>query len=336
MKWILVVTILACMMSCKSDNTDKSTSNVQTELAPLQGLKELDDGIAKNPENANLYFQRAKLYYDNEGFQEAKDDVEQAISLDSSKVEYFHLLADCYFDNFKSMNALGTMIKSVRLFPESVKSKLKLSEYYFILKKYEQSIQTAGSIISEDPQNAEAYFMMGMNFRESGDEDKAINSFQLATENDPELTDAWLILGSIFEKRKNPLAVKYYDGALAVDPDNITALHAKAYYLQNNEEIPQALELYQKIMLLDRNYTDAPLNVGILYLELDSVDKAYQHFNILTNNVPENPLGYFYRGITNEMKGNLENAKGDYESALRINPEYTKAREALNSLQAKK
>lgn len=328
---IFILIFCLALIGCKQDPpTAESKKPAESNL--LEGLDEANNLVKENPNDAHAYFHRANVFYDHDGFQEAEDDVKKAIELDSNKVEYYHLLADLHLDNFKSMNALGTMIKTVKKFPNSTQSKLKLSEFYFILKKYEQSIQTAGSILEEDPQNAEAYFMIGMNFRESGDTSKSINSFQAAIENDPELVDAWLILGSMHESKNDKLALSYYDGALAVQPDNLIALHSKAYFLQNNGEISKALEIYKQIMLKDRNYTDAPLNAGILYLELDSFKMAYDHFNILTNNVPESPFGYFYRGVANEALGNPENAKEDYETALRLKPDYAKAQNALDNI----
>ena len=49
-----------------------------------------------------------------------------------------------------------------------------------------------------------------------------------------------------------------------VNPNNIAAWHSKAFYLQNNGKVKEAIELYKKINHLDRHYLDAYLNAGIL------------------------------------------------------------------------
>ena len=71
---------------------------------------------------------------------------------------------------------------------------------------------------------------------------------------------------------------------------------------------------------------------GILYLELDSIEKAYEHFDILIKIEPQNHLGYYYRGITNMFSGKTELAKRDLEQALVFNAGFEKAKIALEEL----
>ncbi len=322
---LLIYTFI--FVGCGSDKTG------QTAKSEIPTIAKLDEIISGAPDDHSAYYDRAKVYYENEGYQEAIDDLNKAISLDSSIIEYHHLLADSYLDYFQSKNAIETLEKATQLFPDHIHTQLKLSEFYLILKQYEPSIQTAGNILLRDGQNGEAYFMMGLNFRAMKDSVKAISSLQAAVEHDPEIMDAWLLLGEMHEVKNDPLALDFYNGALTVNPNDVNALHAKAFYLQNHDGIEEALTIYKKIMMLDRNNMNAPLNTGILYLEKDSPELAYEHFNILCENVPENPLGYFYRGLSQEALGKIEAAKADYETALRFNPDYEKARNALANLE---
>ena len=57
--------------------------------------------------------------------------------------------------------------------------------------------------------------------------------------------------------QKNPLAIQYFDNAIRVDPDNVAAWHAKAYYLQNNDKINEALQIYKQIHTMDPQYPEA-------------------------------------------------------------------------------
>jgi len=310
---------------------DKPT--IKNSTSKIPSIAQLDQVILENPNDATAYYDRAKIYYENEGYQEAIDDLQKALRIDTSKIEYHHLLADSYLDYFQSKNAVATLNHAIRKFPESVTTQLKLSEFYLILKQYENSISSAGQILAKDGQNGEAYFMMGLNYRAMKDTLKAINSFQAAVENDPEIIDAWLILGNLYEEKNDPLALEFYNGALIAKPDDVNAMHSKAFYLQNHGGIAEALSLYKKIMLLDRNNMNAPLNAGILYMEQDSIEAAYEHFNILCNNIPENAVGYYYRGLSQERAGKTKLAKADFETALRFNPEYEKALQALNNLE---
>ncbi len=319
------------LFACANENSKPNVQRHNQNQIPE--IENLDNLIGEDPENSKLYFDRATVYYNNEGYQEAIDDLAKAIELDSSQVNYYHLLADSYLDNFKSKEAIKILKLCIVRFPSDVLTQLKLSEYYLILKQYERSLQTAATLLDKVPNNAEAYFMMAMNFRAMQDTVRAKNSFQAAIENDPELIDAWLILGDMYSAEGNPLALDYYKGALTADPDNILAKHSKAYYLQNNGNIEEAQKLYDEITLTDRNYVQAPLNSGILYLEEQNFEKAYEKFNIVVGNAPQNSLGYYYRGVCNESLNKIEAAIEDYQNSINLDPTDLRVREALDKAQ---
>jgi tetratricopeptide (TPR) repeat protein len=149
------------------------------------------------------------------------------------------------------------------------------------------------------------------------------------------LTDAWIILGELYEAKKDPMALKYYESAILSNPASMQALHAKAYYLQNHGDIPGALTIYRNIIITDKSYEDAYLNAGLLYLEVDSLDKAFEQFDLLAGVAPTNPMGFYMRGIANEKKGKLKDALRDYESALNLNRNDEKVVKAIEDLKRK-
>jgi tetratricopeptide (TPR) repeat protein len=307
----------------------KTTKNTSTgDLL----IDQLTQKLQNAPEDIDLLYQRANVYYEKDEFEASIQDLEKAMSIDSLKPEIYHLLSDNYMDYFRSREALDAMEKVVRLFPERIPSLLKLSETQMILHQYENSVFTINEILRLSPQNNEAYFMLGMNFRAMGDTDRAINSFQTAVENDPEMIDAWLILGELHEKKGSKDAIKFFDNAVNVAPDNPEALHSKAFYLQNHNDIPGALEIYRDLIIKNPNYTDAYLNSGILYMAIDSLDRAFEQMNLLAGVQPENPLAYYYRGIIHDAYGNYEAASIDLQNSLNINPEFEEAQAMLKTV----
>ena len=330
----LIFLFLISMLILTSCGEDKAKPNVERHNQNvIPEIESLDNLIAEEPDNAKLFYDRAQVYYNNEGYQEAIDDLAKAIELDSSQVDYYHLLADSYLDNFKSREAVKILKLCMVRFPNNTHTQLKLSEYYLILKQYENSIQLAGGLLEREPTNAEGYFMMGMNYRAMEDTARAINSFQAAIENDAELIDGWLILGDLYSAGNNPRALDYYNGALTADPGNILAKHSKAYYLQNNGDIPQAHKLYEEITLADRSYAQAPLNSGILYLAENNFEKAREQFNIVVGNSPQNALGHYYRGLSNQGLNLIDAAIEDFQNSINLDPTDLRVREALEKAQ---
>lgn len=305
----------------------------QEEAPPMitgnPAIDGLTQEIRKDPENASLYAQRGQAFLENQGYDEAIIDFTFAIQFDSTNIGYYHILADTYLGYFKSRKALGVMKEAASKFPEDLPTLIKLSEYQLILKKHEESMKTIDQVLKKDPQNAMAYFMFGMNFKDQGDTVRAINSFQKAVEFDADIVDAWLNLGQLYAGIGDPLAARYFDNALRIAPQDITALHAKADYLSSQNDLEGAVAAYREIVGVDPSYREAYFNSGLIYLDMDSIEAANKNFDLSVKVSPTYIRGYYYRGLSYEMLGNKEAAKNDYEQALRMAPNYEKAKEGL-------
>jgi tetratricopeptide (TPR) repeat protein len=335
LKNTLFLGLLLAFFACKNTPDTPSVSFAKTGNRSIDSLTDL---IFKDSKNANLYFQRAQLFNENGavgGFDFAIKDMEYALTLDSTNVGYHHFLSDVYLDAKQSRLAVATMERAATLAGDSIPTLQKLAEMYFITKQYAYAGNTVEKIMKRDPQNSEGYFMFGMIFKEMGDEGKAINSFQKAADLNASNKDAFIELGQLFTKRNSPLAVRYFDNALVIDSLDINAHMGKAYYFQQQKKIPEAIELYRKIVTIDPHYSNALFNLGVLYLDQNDLDKAYQHFDLIIKQSVTFYRAYYYRGFIEEKRGNKDAAIADYKQALEFKSDYDKAIEGLKRLGGK-
>lgn len=319
------------LLACGGKKTE--SENAQLGATGDPAIDQLTQKIAQNPNDPTLYAARAGLFYEKEGYDEAIQDLQKALSFDSTNVQYLHVLADAYLDYYQSRQALETMEKAAALHPKRIPTLLKLSEFQLILKKYDESMRTVDGILRIDPQNADAYLLFGLNFKEKKDTIRAINSFQKAVELNPDLMDGWINLGQLHAGLGNKIAAQYFNTAITIAPKNVDALHAKAQYLQDNNDLNGAIEWYKKINAVDPQYEEAYYNTGLLYLDLDSIPQAYQAFDVAIKVNPVFVQAYYFRGVAAELQGKKNQAKADYEQALKLAPNYEAAQEALNQLQ---
>ncbi len=318
--------------SCK-----EKTAEIEKSKFAITGdefIDKLTMELDKDPLNAKLRFQRAEKLYAKQMYNECIEDLRVAITTDSLQAPFYHLAANAFLDNNLSNRALQSMQKAAALFPRRIPTLLKLSEVQLILTQYDASILTLNEIIKLDPQNGEAYFMLGTTLKAMGQTDRAINAFQTATEFDSKLTDAWISLGNIFEQKKDKAALTFYQNAINIDPKNPRAKHAMAFYMQNQGQDDKALEIYREITSQDPAYVDAYLNAGIIYLERRELDKAYESFNIMIGVDPKDWTGYHYRGVINYEKGKYSEALADFRSSTNLNPDNEKGLELLKKCQS--
>ena len=325
----LVVSLVSCGGGSGDQHTNTKAEIGQTGNPAIDGLTQ---AIAANQNSPELYVQRGDAFYENRGYDEAIRDYTRAIQLDTLQPVYYHKLADAYLDYFKSRQALEILKTAADRFPEHIPTLLKLSEYHLILTQYEESMKAINRVLQVDPQNAEAYFMFGMNFEERKDTVRAINSYQKAVELDANIIDGWINLGQLYAGLGDPLALRYFDNATRVAPRDINALHAKADYLTTTNDLSGAVALYRQIVAVDPQYDEAYFNSGLLYLDLDSLSKAEQQFDLTVKTSPTHIRAYYFRGLSRELQGKTAEAITDYEQALRMAPDYEDAQNRLDEL----
>lgn len=324
----LNLAFLVLLLSCQSKDGPDTMDPVD-EVVPFAELSAM---IAQDSNNLKLLLMRAQLSYEQEYYDQAIKDLNKAKQLAPSRVSIRHRLADAYLDYYRSREALAVLEEAVQEFPDSTYTALKLSEFQFLLKQYDASLETVGNILLKEPSNAEAYFMMGQDFKAKQDTPRAINSFQTAVEYDRDLLDAWIELGNLFAGLDNPIAIQYFQNAIRVDSLDVFARFAMAYYLQTQGDTLSAIKEYEKIIGIDYNYSDAFLNAGILYLQMDSLDHAYKKFDQMELLNKTDPRPYYFKGQIYQKRDDAEQAKKLYEQALRIYPDFTEAQQALNQL----
>lgn len=285
--------------------------------------------INNEPGVAGHYFNRANALYQREAMDEAIADMESALKLDSTNIEYLHLLADIYLDYFRSRKALEVLYRAVRMYPQRIPTLLKLSEFQMIVEQYDQGLATTDRILKIDPLNAEGWFMKGLIQENRGDTAAALDAYLRAGESDPLLIDAWINLGALLDAVRDPRAGLYFDNALRVDSLNSEALlgRGNAYFSQGQFE--EAISTFNTIKRIDPQFPQAYFNTGLVYMELENWDEAYREFDLSIRSNPLYRVAYYYRGRSSEFRGDLETAKIDYQNALKLGGSFPAAEEAL-------
>lgn len=323
--WCLLFFLLCALTACN----DAPPAEAQNSSSGDPAIDELTAAIASDPENADLYAQRATMWYDKESYDGAIADLQVALAIDSTNIIYHYNLADVYLDYYQSRLALRTLERAASLEPDNVETQLRLAETQLVLKQYEGALQSLNEVIRIDPRNPDAYLLLSETFLETGDTARAIKSAEEATEIDPDLTDAFITLGQLLQAKGFSRAEQYFDAAVAIDPKDPIALHAKGDYLRDTDQIAQAIATYRKASMADRQYVAGYFNAGLLLMEQDSFALARQEFDLVVKNDPVHIRGFFFRGYANELLGNLAAAQADYEVALRFAPDYDMALQGL-------
>ncbi|MEL6668440.1 MAG: tetratricopeptide repeat protein [Bacteroidota bacterium] len=325
------VLFLLILLSCGDSSPEKDTAVTQSvSNSGDPGIDQITSQLVDNPDRADLYAARAEMQFQQSNYDGAIVDLQRAIGLDSLNLGYYYTLADVFMEYFRSRQAINTLQTAVGLDPDQAESWLRLGEAQLITRQYDEALSSLNEVTRIDPRNPDAYLILGQVFIEQEDTTRAINATQEAVEIEPDLVDGWIKLGQLNADLGNERAEDYLQTALALDTTDVIAISALAeFYWQKADRPEEALDLYRKAARIDRQYTNANYNAGLMLMEMGRTGEALDEFNIVIQNDPLNIQGHFYKGLANEMLGNIDQARTDYRNALRMAPEYTLALEGM-------
>jgi tetratricopeptide (TPR) repeat protein len=326
---LIQTSILLFLFSCREQRKEENPA-VEKTATPVEALTEK---IQNDPGNASLYYQRSKWNLSVKRMGAAEADIRKALSIDSSKADYYILLADISFAGFHIPNAKDAFKKSLALNPDNIDAYLKLAELNLYMKEYEESIKNANEALRLDKRRGKAYFIKGFVYKETRDTLRAISNFQTCVEQDPAYYDAIIQLGNLYATHYDPIALEYYNSALKLKPHSVEALYNRGLYYQNTGSLEKAEKDYNEILKLDPTHGFAYFNLGYIAMRYEKdYKKAIPLFSNALAHENHYVEAYYNRGFCHERIGDIQKAKADYNEALNIYPTYDLAKKALKRL----
>jgi len=318
----------------------KGGSGNQKNMAPASGallhpsVKPLSDKIAANPKDPALYFQRGKALHKLMEDSLALNDFKMAVSLDTTKAEYYSAIGDLMFEHKDVANSVVWLKKAIQLNPKDPVVHLKFAKLLIYMDNFPESFTQINEVLRQDPFNPEGYFLKGIIYKNTKDTAKAISSFQTAVQVDPRYRDAMIQLGLLYSNQKNPTAVQYFNNAFALDTTDVMPLYGKGMFYQENNDFEKAKEAYKQCILYNPQYGDAYFNTGWILMHQDSLEKAERQFDHVTRIEPNNAEAYYNRGVCRELQQKKQEAISDYKQAVEFDKSYQEPKDGLKRLGA--
>ena len=343
MKKNIILALIASMLllACQTaENTEGQSGNTTTEASVEQieqqvdpndsALQVVNQKIRENLENPELYVDRSDIYFQMGDIDAGIKDLDRAIRLDSTNLKTLMAQAKFFTKRGRVEAAKRILEKAKGFHPEESEIYVLLGELHLIAKDYENALKNADLAVKYDIYNDKAYFVKAYTFLELGDTSKAISSFQTSVEQNPDYYNGYLQLGLLYTELDDPLALDYFNNALAVKPNDKDALYAKGMYEQEHELYNEAMQSYTQAIKAHPDFREAYYNMGFLHMYyLKLYREGLNYFNQAVEVDPNYYQAYYNRGYSFELLGDIGNAAKDYRKALSIKPDYTLAAKGL-------
>lgn len=324
------------LASCGPTENAGGDDSLLNDTTLPQALRDINKKLRDNPDNLDLYHERARYFMENKKYTEATADMKRIMALDSSKVAYLMTNVDlCFFQN-KTGRAKQLLERVLRLEPKNTDARLRLSQLFVYVRQYQPALNQLDTVLMQNENNAQAYFMKGMVFKETGDTARAVSSMQTAVEQDPDYYNAYIQLGMLHAAKHSKLAVDYYLNAIKVQPNSEEAIYNLGKFYQDEGQYPIAIETYTTLLKVNPRQYNAYYNIGVIQLEkMLKYEEALKNFNLAIESEPRDPRAVYARGLCYERLNKPNNAIEDYRQVLLLDPEFENARVAIDRILAK-
>jgi tetratricopeptide (TPR) repeat protein len=191
-----------------------------------EAIREFDEAIRIEPNNAEAYAKRAAAYvWGKKDYDAAFVDINKAISLDSKNSEHYARRSSIYYHKNDLNNAIADQTQAIRLNPNSAELYMNRGIMYSANKDYDLALNDFNQAIKVDPNYLWTYSSRGDLYKDKNNYDLAIADYthiiRIANKerDKPQLSVAYFSRGLLYHNNK-----KDYDKAIADYTESINNL----------------------------------------------------------------------------------------------------------------
>jgi len=142
---------------------------------------------------------------------------------------------------------------------------------------FEQAKPLLQALASRSPFNSEVHRLLGQIASEQGMQDQAIDYLIDALRWNPENSFAIVMMGNIWAKFKRdiPTAMKYYEQALVIDPQDYIAANNTAANLMQLRKFDEAEEWFQRALSINDSYPNTHYGLSVLSEQQGDLASAF-------------------------------------------------------------
>lgn len=318
---LYALSFLLAASSCKngSGSKDEVVIDRNDSTALGKAITEVTDKIKDDPGKAELYWKRSQLFYQYGQLDNSEKDITHALNMDSSQSTFLVMRADLDFARNKIKSAVATLEKVRGMDPSNFDAAFRLAEINLYIRNYQGSLAYIDTVLKHDNKNLKAYLMQGIDYKESGDTSKAIESFRASIEVNPDYYEAYMQLGIIMQVRNDKQALDYFSQALRIKPKSEEALYGRGLWYQDHDDYDKAIQDYTSITQINPNNRNAHFNLGYIHqIYLKVYNEAIKHYSRAIDADPAYAEAYYNRALAYETLGNIGPARLDYKKAIEL------------------
>ncbi len=330
------------------------------EGKPDEAMLEFKNAKAQDPNHAGVLYQLGLLQLDLGETGEGYGHLIQSAKLDPQNIDARVRVAELYLyqslsdGNFEKVEAELTDILELddnnakalllrgRMYAAQAAQAQRDEDEAAMTPKFEAALADIRKSLTQDPNNSEAYLVLGQVLLMQEKTDEAREALENAIAVGPDNIDAYLTLASLaFRQQDLAEAETLYQKVLELEPESLQGLAGRAELHVLQAQYAEAIELASKVLELAASSEDSPsrevisahFTLGRAYFaQADAVNaedpdtakplyaKAQEHLEQAGNMNPGLTGAFYSLGLTHVRQQNFQQAIAQFEIVLQRSP----------------
>ena len=257
----------------------------QLQSGTLLSLSDLVASTGRNKRaKAVQSFRDGLSFLSKDDCENALPYFEKAVESDSNYAEAWAQAGFCKEKLGRHADAIEASKKAVNLRP-SAESYFNIGLANYYLKQYRDASEGYRQSIKLDPYNAaDAYYALGLVYRDWGRPDDEIQAYKQAIRLRQDYVSAYERLGSRYLKsKKYSEAIDVFKQISVLKPGDANAPNSMGEAYLEMGKLPEAVEAFRQAIRLKPDFGKAYYNLGKSQLAQGNRDGALEQYNILQN-----------------------------------------------------
>lgn len=323
--FVLSVLFLAC-------NDADNNKNAENTAYFNPAIISYTQAIENDPTDASLYFKRSIALSNLNQDDLALQDLDKAISLDPQNDTYLTGKGELLFVLGKYSESILAYKKALDINPNKIQINLAIAKCLLMDGQLDQAKSIVEKLRKDNPYYPDAFYVQSQLAAAEKDTTSAILLLDKALKLDPYYYEASLLMAEYLAEIKNKNAIKQYIYTYSLDSTDVFPMFQIGYYYEQLKDTPNAINAYRTVVMLDKDYTDAHIQLGKIWMAQDSIEKSKRSFYLAVITEPQNSQAHYLLGKAYETLKIADSAKLHYGNAVNLDPKNNLAKEALQKM----
>ena len=223
-------------------------------------------------------------------------------------------------------DALPAFRKVVELKPNEAEAYYNIGVILSAQKRFEEATDSFQRAVKLKPGLAEAHGKLGNALKERGRLDEAAASYRRAIKIDPASAEVHSNLGTVLKAQGQiDEALSCYRRAIALKPDFALAWYNLGNAQQEAGQLNEALKSFRRAVEIKPGFAEAHCNLGTTLKDLGEFNDAISSYHQAVEIKPDFAEAYNNQGGALKDLGRFDEAEASYRKALACMPAYMEA-----------